>query len=225
MEIDKIVDKILEELGISYTDTITTRNNLLISDIIHCLVVTRTIKETADLLGMGESGLEHLLHRHLKPLINKTTKEKWDYWLLGLVDLRRCPECLEILELDKFSSTSMYISKCLKCDNIRSKHFRHKDLESARARSLSHYYRNRNYYIAKNSARKAAKLNRTPIWADLEKIKSIYLNCPEGYHVDHIIPLQGNIVSGFHIETNLQYLLAADNLVKGNKFENKDLRE
>jgi hypothetical protein len=63
-----------------------------------------------------------------------------------------------------------------------------------------------------------AKLKKaTPSWANLDKIKEIYLNCPKGYHVDHIIPLNGVNVSGLHIENNLQYLLAADNLKKSNK--------
>ena len=66
--------------------------------------------------------------------------------------------------------------------------------------------------------RRAALLNRTPAWADLEEIKEIYVNCPDGYHVDHIIPLQGKNVSGFHVAENLQYLTPFENLSKGNKF-------
>lgn len=62
-------------------------------------------------------------------------------------------------------------------------------------------------------------IRRTPKWADLEAIKEYYKNCKEGYHVDHIIPLQGKLVSGLHVENNLQYLTAYDNLSKGNKFD------
>lgn len=68
------------------------------------------------------------------------------------------------------------------------------------------------------AGKRANKLQRTPVWANLDKIAKIYANCPEGYHVDHIIPLQGELVSGFHIENNLQYLSAIENIQKSNKF-------
>lgn len=64
----------------------------------------------------------------------------------------------------------------------------------------------------------------TPIWADLNAIKQFYKHCPVGHHVDHIIPLNGELVSGLHILSNLQYLPAKDNLQKGNKFYADELR-
>jgi len=67
--------------------------------------------------------------------------------------------------------------------------------------------------------RKAAKLPRTPIWCDLEAIKQVYATCPEGYHVDHIIPLQGELVSGLHIASNLQHMTAKDNSEKHNRYD------
>ncbi len=70
---------------------------------------------------------------------------------------------------------------------------------------------------ARINKRRAIKLRAIPKWANLEKIKLIYKNCPKGYHVDHIIPLNNPIVSGFHVENNLQYLTARENVKKGNK--------
>ncbi len=66
--------------------------------------------------------------------------------------------------------------------------------------------------------REISKLQRTPKWADLSKIREFYFKCPRGLEVDHIIPLRGSIVSGLHIIDNLQYLSPQENKKKGNKF-------
>lgn len=71
-------------------------------------------------------------------------------------------------------------------------------------------------YVAK---RRADKLQRTPKWADLKAISEFYANRPEGYHVDHIIPLCGELVSGLHVLENLQYLPASENCSKSNNFD------
>lgn len=75
-----------------------------------------------------------------------------------------------------------------------------------------------NYQKEYQKRRKALKLDRLPRWADLNKIKEIYKNCPVGYHVDHIIPLKGKLVSGLHIAENLQYLTAQENQSKNNSY-------
>jgi hypothetical protein len=74
-------------------------------------------------------------------------------------------------------------------------------------------------FYAREAKYRASKLKATPKWANLVAIKEIYQTCPEGYHVDHIVPLQGKLVCGLHCEFNLQHLLASENLIKGNRFE------
>lgn len=71
---------------------------------------------------------------------------------------------------------------------------------------------------ALNAKRRADSILRTPKWADLEKIKQVYINCPKGMVVDHIVPLRGKNVSGLHVHTNLQYLTPSENSHKGNRF-------
>ena len=69
-----------------------------------------------------------------------------------------------------------------------------------------------------NAHRKGRIKDATPIWVNLPAIRQFYVDCPEGYHVDHILPLRGKLVSGLHVLENLQYLPASENLKKSNKF-------
>ena len=72
--------------------------------------------------------------------------------------------------------------------------------------------------------RRAAKLQRTPKWADRSAIKAIYEHaafmtrvCNEPFHVDHFYPLQGEFVSGLHVPANLRIITATENVRKSNK--------
>ena len=73
--------------------------------------------------------------------------------------------------------------------------------------------------------RRAAKLQRTPTWVDREAIKQIYTECSirrtqgEDVQVDHIIPLQGELVSGLHVAENLRIVSSFENRSKKNKFD------
>lgn len=78
--------------------------------------------------------------------------------------------------------------------------------------------KNRDKVRARWKARRKRVRQATPSWVNLQQIELIYLNCPEGFHVDHIIPIQGKNVSGLHVPWNLQYLPAKINLKKSNKF-------
>lgn len=84
------------------------------------------------------------------------------------------------------------------------------------------------YHNIQANKRRAAKLQRTPKWltdGDLFEIECIYTYAAAlnkvglVYHVDHIIPLQGKIVSGLHVPENLRVIPARENISKRNKFE------
>ena len=78
------------------------------------------------------------------------------------------------------------------------------------------------------SKRNAAKLQRTPLWLDenaqwmiketyeLAVLRSKITGIK--WEVDHIIPLQGKMVSGLHVPTNLRVILASENRAKSNIF-------
>lgn len=93
-----------------------------------------------------------------------------------------------------------------------------KSVERDRARTAQWKKDNKKYYNAYLATRKARVKQATPAWADLDAIQKFYENRPEGYHVDHIVPLLGKNISGLHVLENLRYLPEEENLKKSNKF-------
>lgn len=83
--------------------------------------------------------------------------------------------------------------------------------------------------LAHTVKRRLAKINRTPKWLTKDEhwmIEQAYELAAQrtkmfgfAWHVDHILPLQGRLVSGFHTPYNLQVISGADNVRKSNKFE------
>jgi hypothetical protein len=88
---------------------------------------------------------------------------------------------------------------------------------------------NKSKLNAKTRARQAAAIQRTPIWVDADEfwmITKVYALAElrtkmlgVNWHVDHIIPLQGKLVSGLHTIANLQVIPAKVNFSKSNKYE------
>jgi hypothetical protein len=82
--------------------------------------------------------------------------------------------------------------------------------------------RNRGLVTSYARAYQAAKLRATPPWlseAQKAEIEQFYINRPDGFHVDHIVPLKGKTVCGLHVPWNLQYLPATENIRKSNKLK------
>ena len=136
-----------------------------------------------------------------------TKNSKILIFLLDKTEYKFCPNCDNILLKKDFNKNAHNPdglgNQCRICAGISR---------------VESYINNPGPEKARNKLREEIVNIRTPSWACLESIEQIYINCPEGYHVDHEIPLQGKLVSGLHVEGNLQYLTAKDNLAKGNKF-------
>lgn len=94
----------------------------------------------------------------------------------------------------------------------------HKYRASGKGKASNMHWKklNKGLVNADCAKRRAAKLRAIPSWSDAESIKRVYVNCPKGFHVDHIYPLISDWVCGLHCEDNLQYLVAAENLSKKN---------
>lgn len=159
-----------------------------------------------------------------------------------------CKEKKQAFEFyfNKSSSTGLdsYCKLCRK-NARKNTHLKHKDVENAKLREKrknnleSKREYDRLYYkkykevsgeklLSTKAKYRASKRNAVPSWLSLEdkaKIRSLYklaikLSKLTGilYHVDHIVPLQGELVSGLHVPWNLQVLPAIENMSKGNKF-------
>lgn len=144
---------------------------------------------------------------------------------------------------------------CVECSVEDSKEYREKYGDRHRAHSRAWHYKNveasrakaeawrvANMSRAREQRRKwkranraycafdcrrtqAAKLQRTPAWADQKEIRYFYevaaemsAKTGELWTVDHEIPLQGKLVSGLHVHQNLQLMLGKENFRKRNHF-------
>lgn len=136
--------------------------------------------------------------------------------------MKICKTCKIEKSLDNFevSKGSVYKGKRYEGTYVRNKCKKCKSEEV-----LARYNSNREVNVVKLRERARAKRkqypsihrhnnvlfkrhikNATPKWVDKKALKAIYDNRPEGYDVDHIIPLRGKLISGLHVPENLQYL-------------------
>jgi|SRR5580698_2910626 hypothetical protein len=108
-------------------------------------------------------------------------------------------------------------SNCKKCASPFKQRWAKAHKDKVKIAFKRWYEANKKTHLSRIRKRQLAKIQRTPKFGQ-EGIKEFYMNCPIGYEVDHIIPLQGKIVSGLHVLWNLQYLSQHDNRTKLNKF-------
>jgi hypothetical protein len=111
--------------------------------------------------------------------------------------------------------------------NQISRNYYHRNKEKELQRQKSWRSKNKGIVNSFTRQRKAVLLSRVPRWADKEELwlmrqayeLAVLRKKMLGFewHVDHIYPLQGKLVSGLHIVDNLQVIPAVINLSKGNR--------
>ena len=194
---EKILQKLELDGGAILKKPIRGNLGFTLRDLITALISTDNIHDTSELLGYSESPVKQAINACLsakfpyRKEIGKGTS--WRFDLLASIEYKHCNTCKCIKPFKEFGShpnndRTGLSSECSHCHTYRTK------------------------------LQKLDIKQRTPSWANLNKIKEIYSSCPDGFHVDHIVPLRGTNVCGLHVEYNLQHLYAEDNLIKGNKF-------
>lgn len=147
---------------------------------------------------------------------------------------KECYECRNRRsKLEYKKNPKKVMSRTNKWRISNREHSNAKEMER-RAKSEQHAIKRKDYAIknrgslnAKEANRRAKKLQATPSWLterQRREIKEIYTLAHDlswlsnqGLHVDHIVPLQGKIVSGLHVPWNLQIIPAVDNFRKSNR--------
>lgn len=235
-----ITNEILSLLGKSYTDIAKKAfrhiPEISYGDLIYRILESHGVSPLADIFPEMSRIMSAKILAEAFP--EKDSKEHWFTYLLSVVNKKHCCKCGAIKLLPEFhdnaNSADGKESACKLCRSaIRKDRYlqsRDKELEQCRQYKQNNAElikeKNKLYYqthkpeaFARSAKRRAAKRNAAVAWANPDELKAIYNNCPEGYHVDHIIPLKGELVCGLHVEHNLQYLTAEANLSKGNRFD------
>lgn len=160
--------------------------------------------------------------------------------------MKVCSHCSEVKEFSYFQTNRKVCKDCRRSqkqqwrqDNpevikASREQWKQKNLDKVRETKRLWAQENPEYQLEYNRAARAENPKKfraqvavrrkrvqqaTPPWADIKELRAFYEDCPQGYHVDHVIPLNGELVSGLNVMENLQYLPALDNLRKGNRYE------
>lgn len=177
--------------------------------LVEAIAYSDNLENIASKLGFNSGQVAGRNLRKIFP--DKDTNIPYRNWLLAKIDSKFCENCSEVKLFEEFhicqKGSYGRNTFCKECSIIKTAIWAKNNPETAK--------RNSRISTAKY---KAAKLNASPLWADKRAIKEIYNNCPQNMEVDHIVPLQGEFVSGLHVSNNLQYLTKSHNSGKRNKF-------
>jgi hypothetical protein len=198
---------IMEALDIFYPNTSTILQKYQKSckneNLTFEIFVDTLCKETYNLskdLGISAATVSRLMKELFPDRISGNTGTKPHVHILQRAELKHCSRCNLVKSFENFrknkSNRQGLNTYCKVC----------------------HLETTASTQAARQAEYKSSKIQRTVGWTETDKIKLFYSKCPKGYHVDHIIPLNGELVSGLHVLSNLQYLPAKENCSKSNLY-------
>ena len=110
----------------------------------------------------------------------------------------------------------------------RNTAYRETHLEKVKARAKAYRQSHRACKSAWQAGRRIAQQHRT-LSASPKEIEAFYTEAERitketgvKYSVDHVVPLQGKLVSGLHVPWNLRVIPLIDNIKKGNYFHDSE---
>lgn len=197
--------------------------DLLMGDLIYAILVTGTTTAAAIHLKIPYKTVLTATTRFMVPIFGNLQGggETWKWKFLTYLNLQYCSDCKKLLDFSLFGKDiSNSVGYYKYCKNCRVRHnslqYTKEITKEAHRRSYKKNYKN---IVARNASYRSERALRIPKWANLEKISQVYKNCPTGMHIDHELPLKGELICGLHVPENLQYLTAEDNIRKGNRID------